>query len=56
MRRFENFKELQEGSCIVIGRNKITGQEKEFDGNFNSKLKVLFFAISDLYEVIAYRQ
>lgn len=56
MRRFENFKELQEGNCIVIGKNKITGTEKEFEGKFNSKLKVLFFAISDLYEVVAYIQ
>lgn len=54
MKRFENFKELKAGKCKVVATNG--REERLFEGSFDDKLKVLFFAIPSTWEVIGYIQ
>lgn len=56
MKTYKTYKKLQEGNCIVVGKNRINGRLKEFEGIFNSELQVVFLTISSLYEIIEYRQ
>ena len=49
-------KELKEGPCKVVTINRISNRKKIFEGRYDKELDVVFFAIPDYYEVIAYTQ
>jgi len=56
MDNLKQFKDLKEGECKVVTKNKFHNQTKVFDGYFRESLNCVFFAIPSTYEIIGYIQ
>jgi len=54
--KLKSIKELKEGKCQVLTKNKFDGKEKIFDGTYSAEYPAVFFAIPSTYEIIGYYQ